>query len=125
MSSHCGVVSVVGGRAGCWSASRLLTAPACSSFLALGGALGPVAGSVGVGDLVAGGADGAAFGRGDGLAVDVVQLVGGARAPAGGQPGDERGGEGAQRGVVVFAGLDEALVAGGEGRVDLAGSVGG
>ena len=89
MSSHGGVASVVGGRAGCWSASRLLSAPACSLFLPLGGALGPVAGPVGVGDLVAAGADGAAFGGGDGLAVDVVELVGGAVAPAGGQAGDQ------------------------------------
>src|SRR3989337_2955250 len=105
MSSRRRVVNLVRGQAGCRSASRLLTASACSLFPPLRGALRAVAGPVGVGDLVSGGADGAAFGFGDRLAVDVVELVGRAVAPAGGQAGDQHGGEGADGGVVMFAGL--------------------
>src|SRR3954462_14319090 len=78
------------------------------------------------GDLVALGDDGSALGLGDWGAVDVAQHVALTWTPAGCEAGGEGGGEVAQRRVVVFAGLDdEAVVAGGELRVDAAQVVGG
>lgn len=77
-------------------------------------------------DLVALGDDRSSLGWGDGLAVDVAQLVGRVVAQAGDDPGEQHGGDGAQRGGVVAAGLaHEPLVAGGQGGVDLAGVIGG
>ena len=77
-------------------------------------------------DLVALGDDRSALGGGDRAAVDIAQLVGGVVAQAGDDPGEQHGGDGAQRRGVVAAGLaHEPLVAGGQGGVGLAGVVGG
>lgn len=63
---------------------------------------------------------------GDQGPVDVMQLVGGVVAQTGGDPGQQDGGDGAQRGGVVFPVVDhQPVVAGGEGGVGLAGVVGG
>jgi len=77
-------------------------------------------------DLVALGDNRSALGGGDRAAIDIAQLVGGVVAQAGDDPGEQHGGDGAQRRGVVAAGLaHEPLVAGGKGGVGLAGVVGG
>src|SRR5262249_28725747 len=61
---------------------------------------------------------------GDLASVGVAEFVEGAVAPAGGQAGDQDGGECAEGGVVVFAlACDEIVVAGGEGGIDVPGDV--
>src|SRR4029453_6462682 len=114
MSSGWGAFSVVGGRAGRWSAWRLLVSPARSR------------GGAGVaelcGDGVAVGDDRAGLVFVDRTAVDVAQPVGGASAPAGDDAGERGGGGVAERGGVVFAGVaHEPVVGGGEGGVEPAG----
>jgi hypothetical protein len=63
---------------------------------------------------------------GDRCAVNIAELVGLPSSPAGDDPGQERGGDVAERGVVVLACLgQEAVVFGGQGGVDAAGLAGG
>jgi hypothetical protein len=78
-----------------------------------------------VGDLVELGDDRSSLAAVDDPAVDVVELVGGLVPPAGDDAGEQGGGDVAQRGVVVFSGLDhEPVVLGGQGGVEAAGLVG-
>jgi hypothetical protein len=73
-----------------------------------------------------GGDDGSALWGSDGGAVDVSELVVGVITEAGDDPGEQHGGDGAGRRVVVAAGVAyEPLVAGGELGIDSAGPVGG
>jgi hypothetical protein len=68
--------------------------------------------------------DSASFLGGDGSAVGVAQDVVLAGAPAGGDAGEQGGGDVAHRRVVVSFGGHEPLVFGGQLRVGLAGLVG-
>src|SRR5690606_16178153 len=119
--------SVAGGRAGRRSGSgRLLTAPARPCLELLGGGGAAAGGAHGGWDLELLGADGAALLGGDLVAVEVADHVALPVAPARGEAGDEHTGDGAHRGVVVLAGVDdEPVVARREGGVDLAGVLGG
>ena len=84
------------GRAGGWSAVRLLVSPARSR---LGGG-----GRFEVGAL------GASLGFGDRVAVEVAEDVLLVVAPARGDAGDQHGGEGAKGAVVVFVGGAEPRI---------------
>src|SRR3954462_8002702 len=101
------------GRAGRWSALRLLVSPARSreGLERLGG--------------LHGGAELSSFGIGDWVAVAVAQNVGLVAAPAGRDAGDEDGSEGAEGAVVMLACRAKPLVASSDGRVGLAGVIGG
>ena len=117
MSSGRGAFSVGGGRAGRWSAWRLLASPARSRC---GAGVAELCG-----DGVAVGDDRAGLVFVDRTAVDVAQLVGRLGFPAGGDAGEQGGGDVAERGGVVFAGVDhEPVVGGGEGGVEPSGLVG-
>src|SRR5687768_5765567 len=123
MSSGGVVLSVGCGGSGCWSAWRLLLLPARPAFASLGGAgvrgLGPglaVDGVVVADDL-------AAFVGGEGAAVGVADRVGLAGAPAGRDPGQQDGGDVADRGVVVPVAGHQPGVLCGQLGVALAGAV--
>src|SRR5208283_865406 len=71
-------------------------------------------------DLEAVGTRSFALGLGDYFAVFISELIELSLSPAGGDPGDEDGRDGAQRGVVVLAlHDDESVVALGQRRVDV------
>ncbi len=100
--------------------------PLVPSRVAAGGGHRSPCCSGGGGDGVAVSDDRSSLGLGDRGAVDILELVAGVGAEAGGDAGEQRGGDVAERGVVVFA-FDghQPVVAGCEGGVDLAGVVGG
>jgi hypothetical protein len=99
--------------------------PLVASGLAGGGCRSSAAGSGGRGDAVAVVGDLAALLFGDLGAVGVAQYIGGVRAHAGCDPGQQDGGDRAECGVVVFSAVDdEPVVAGCLGGVDTAGVVG-
>src|SRR6478672_1825235 len=116
MSSGAGVFSVGVGRAGRWSAERLLASSARSRC----GAGLPDFG----GHAVALADDGAGFVGADRPSIGIADLIGGLGAPAGGDTGEQCGGDVAQRGVVVLAVDHEAVVFGCQGGVEAAGLVG-
>ena len=105
-----------------WSAVRKEGGTPVRSCCVGGSALGAAV----FGYCVAFGNDLAGLVDGYWCAVDVTELVWLSGAPAGDDPGQQRGGDVAQRGVVVFACVGyEAVVFGGQGGVDAAGLAGG